>query len=132
MNKLTIFNFLKGMTQTKEEYDFSLPEVNTAYNQYMLNRYISMVEMFIPLVNQMNRMQNVPNDIHYEFYKSILPKRNIYFKYISKVKNVNQQDIDYIAEYYEISTREARMYADILDEKDIKKITKKFDYGRKR
>jgi hypothetical protein len=97
----------------------------------MINRYVSMINVFIPVVNQMNRMQNVPNEVHYEFYKSILPKKFIYFEYIKKEKDVNKNDIECISKYFEISIREARMYCEILEEEDIKKITSKYDYGRK-
>ena len=126
-----LFEFLKGMTEKKTTFDFSLSEINKEYDQYIINRFVSMTQVFIPIVNQMNKIQNISNETHYEFYKSILPKKSIYFNYIKKEKEVNKYDIECIAKYFEISLREARMYCEVLKKEDIKKIVKKFDYGRK-
>ncbi len=128
-NKLTPFSFLKGMTETKAVFDFSLNEVKTAYKQFLLNRYLSSIRIFIPLVVVVNRMGVIPDEMHYEFFKSKLPERKFYFKYLSRKKELNEHEIVCISDYYEISRREAKIYLEILNTNQIKEITNKFKHG---
>jgi hypothetical protein len=95
----------------------------------MINRYISMCDFYLPLVNEINKY-DIPKNVHYRYFLSSLPKRKQFFKYISKGKDVNKDDKEKIAKYFECGNREAEMYLEILSEDQVKTIVQKFDYGK--
>lgn len=127
---MKIFDILKKITQTKENINFDNEEIDKAYDIYMLNRFISMSRIFLPLVNQINKFSNLPKHIHYEFFRSTLPKRYQFFKYIKKGKDANKHEKECIMRYYEVGKKEADLYVDLLTEEQIKKIVNKFKYGK--
>lgn len=125
---MEIFDHLSNLTQFKKEVDFSNDEVKKSYVKYIINRWISMVEFFIPIVNQINKF-DVPEEIHYRFYLNVLPKRKIFFNYIKKNKELNEKEKKYIAHYFEIGTKEADIYINILDNDQIQEILNTYKYG---
>jgi len=131
-NKINIFSFLNGMTETKEMFDFDNDEIRKEYSQFMINRFVSMTDIFVPVVNQINRFQNIPNHIHYEFFRSFLPKRKQFFKYIKKEKEINNEQKECIKKYYEIGEKELPGYLEILTKEQIEKIVKKYEHGKTR
>jgi len=126
---MELFDYLKCLTESKEDLDFTSDEISKNYSAYTINRFVSMVEIYIPIVAQCNRY-DLPKHIHYSFYKNILPKKKQYFNYLKKKKDVDLEDKKYIAEYFEISLKEADEYCSMLDEKTIKEIRKVFIYGK--
>lgn len=125
----TIFDFLKSITETKEDIDFNTQSIKSAYNTFMIDKYISMCNIYLGMANIMNKCYTVPADMHYEFYKSMLPKRKQFFEYVKKTKE-DDDGIDAIKNYYEISRREAEDYYKLLDKDQIAEIKAKFDYGK--
>jgi len=126
---LSLFDHLNNLTENKTEYD-PMNDVQTkSYEPYMINRYISMCDFYLPLVNEINKY-DIPKNVHYRYFLSSLPKRKQFFKYISKGKDVNKDDKEKIAKYFECGNREAEMYLEILSEDQVKTIVRKFDYGK--
>ncbi|HON83974.1 MAG TPA: hypothetical protein PLI22_07590 [Caldisericia bacterium] len=126
---LSLFDHLNNLTENKTEYD-PMNDVQTkSYEPYMINRYISMCDFYLPLVNEINKY-DIPKNVHYRYFLSSLPKRKQFFKYISKGKDVNKDDKEKIAKYFECGNREAEMYLEILSEDQVKTIVQKFDYGK--
>lgn len=121
-DELNIFSFLKGMTIEKRDFDFDDVQVNKQYSQYSINRWLSMVDLFVPLVNEINKCSNLDNKTHYEMYKDTLPQESIFFKYIKRKKDVNEIDKLCLMKYFDITKREAEMYIEVLSEKQIKEI----------
>jgi hypothetical protein len=95
----------------------------------MINRFVSMCEMYVPLVNAINQY-NVPKDIHYNFFLSSLPKRNQFFKYIKKKKDVKEETKQKLAEYYNFGSRDVEAAANVLTERQQKEIEEVFNYGK--
>ena len=129
----TIGDFLDSIMNTKDDLDFNNTAIKGEYNSFMIDKFISSVDIFLDVANAMNINYSVPKAMHYEFYKSVLPKRKMFFPYISKskVKALHKkEDIECIKKYYEISAREAEMYADLLNEQQIKMIVDKYDFGK--
>lgn len=128
-NTLSLFEHLNNLTENKIEYD-PMNDVQTKeYEPYMINRFVSMCDFYLPLVNEINKY-DFPKATHYKYFLSSLPKRKQFFKYISKGKDVNKKDKEKIAEYFECSTRESEMYLEILSDEQIKTIVQKFEYGK--
>ena len=121
MAKPTLFDFLNGMTINKTEFDFSDREVDSAYNQYMLNRFISMSEIYLPIVREFVKGK-YPNDVHYNILKSILPKQKIYFPYIKSTRKYSDDDMRILTNYFEVGTRDLVDIINNMDEVEVNSI----------
>jgi len=128
---MDIFNHLENLTQLKKEADFSNDEIKKSYQKYMINRFISMCEFFVPVVNEINRY-DIPESVHYNYYLNILPKRKYFFNYIKKKKELDESEKKYIAHYFEVGMKEAENYINILDEDQITEILNIYKYGKNR
>lgn len=129
---MTLFEHLHEITVRKSDLDFTDDNVNKNYSQYAINRWMSMIDVYIPIVNELNRYVAMDNQTHYRFYKSVIPKRNQkqYFPYIKKVKDLTFEEQKYIAHYFEIGTREAKEYIKILSEEQIHEILETYRHGK--
>lgn len=114
MSNKSLFDILKDLTWNKAEYDS-----NNSYSKYMINRYVSMCEAYIPLVNEVNKA-NIPDNIHYNYFKLLLPKRNVYLKYIGKQKQDDESKIllECIETYFKVGKKDAEAYCDFLSDDD--------------
>lgn len=128
---MRIFDHLTNLTTEKKSFDPLNNEQNKSYTPYMINRFISMCELYLPIVNEINKY-NISKKTHYEYYLSALPKRKQFFKYISKGKDVNKDKKELISKYFDCGTRDTELYLKILPEDKINEIVKKFDYGKTR
>jgi len=130
IKKKPIFEHLKDLTERKISLDMSDPGETGSYEPFMINRFVSMCEMYLPLVNEVNQISDLPKDVHHRYYLTTLPKRKQFFKYIKKSKDVDKVSKERISEYFECSMRVADIYAEILETEQIKEIKQKFDCGR--
>lgn len=126
---MEIFDHLNNLTQTKKEPDFSSDEFKKEYKKYMINRFISMCEFFIPVVNEINKY-DIPDEVHYNYYLNMLPQRKVFFNYIKKKKDLDEEEKKYIAHYFEVGKKEAENYINILDDDQIMEILNIYKYGR--
>jgi len=125
-----LFQHLKNLTEKKEPWDSRNDEQTKSYDKFMVSRFLSCVDLFLPLVNQVNRYPNISKEAHYNFFLSVLPKRQFYFKYIKKEKELNKESKEAIAEYFEIGKKEVDSYIEQLTEHQIEQIVKKFEGGK--
>ena len=126
---MELFDYLKAMTEKKEELDFDNDEVRKGYSSYLINRFVSMCEIYIPLCNEINRY-DVPKSVHFRYMSSVLPKRKQFFKYIKKKKDLSQTEKLVIANYFQIGLKETEQYINILDENQLKEIIDIFKFGK--
>lgn len=123
----SLFDHLDDITKNKKDFDNDDHTRVKSYSPYMINRFFSMVDLYIPLVEQVNKF-NLPKETHYEYYKSILPKKKHYIKYLKNKKEKKDEEhiIKCICLYYEIGSKEAKQYRNILTEDRIESIVKKY------
>jgi hypothetical protein len=126
---MELFDYLKAMTERNQDLNFDDEEVRKGYQPYMINRFVSMSEIFVPIVNEINSHE-VPKHIHFRYMFSILPKRKYFFKYIKKKKDFSIKEKTIIAKYFEVGMNEAEKYIQLLDEEQIKEILSIFRYGK--
>lgn len=136
----TIFDFIKDMTVLKTNWEDISDSDKKNYSVFMTNRILSMDMNLIGIVDE---YQHVLNDkkIHYEFYKSILPKKTLYLKYISKKVDKTVPDysklVELIAKHLQCSTVEASDNLDFVFDTDIgasitlKNFTQLYGYNEK-
>lgn len=127
---MNIFDHLKNICYDKTRLsDFNVEEKKT-YNKYMINRYVSMANLFVPMVNEINKY-DLPDFAHADFYIDCLPKRKQFFKYIKKKKDNDKDKKEKISKYFRVGKKEAEQYLKILDDKIINEILESFEYGQK-
>jgi hypothetical protein len=116
---MTLFDFLNQITYTKGDWDEFTEEDKKSWNNYMVHRFLSMYEPYIEIVNTAQKYQFEDKHL-YNFYKSVIPKKKMFLKYIkSKVKGANQDLIKVFTTHFELSSREAREYIPLIHDEDI-------------
>jgi len=120
-NKITnFFGWLEQITYYKKDWD-SFDEVEKKHwNSYMIHKSISYHEPYIEIVNLAQKYQFSDRDL-YNFYKSIIPKKKVYFNYIKaqSSKKYNQELITTLLEYFKLSSREIKDYISLLSKENI-------------
>jgi hypothetical protein len=120
---MTVWDWLKQVTYIKEPWDDFSEEDKESFNIYMLHKVISMHEPYIELSNYLQKFWLLTPKQIYEIYCSYLPKTSIYAKYIKSNKPKPNQDlVNILSSYYQLSTREIKSYLHLLDENQIKDI----------
>lgn len=121
-----IFRVLKSITLDKKEWEDLDEEERNSFNNYMINRFLSMDQEYCEVINivQKNTWQLLPKYL-YNLYKDLIPKQYKFLKYI-KAKNKIEYDNDQlhaIMEYFEVSKKEAKEYIDMLSFEEVEDIT---------
>jgi hypothetical protein len=129
---LLIFDFLKEITGTKKPWSSFTEEDKKQFSSYMIHRYISMYEPYVDVANYGQLLPSNDKEKIYQFYCSMIPKNNIFLKYVtgSKTKS-NEQILKCIADYYTISFGEAEDYIPLLKKEGIEHILEKYGIDSK-
>ena len=127
MSKRNPFDFVKSVSYDKK--DLMVDEVEEkAYQPFLINKALSYHQDSVFLTNEMNVRHGVDNRLQYMFFLNTLRKRQRFSKwqkpYISK-------KIDTVKSYYKISTKEAKDYAEILSDKQIRELKNSMKTGGK-
>jgi len=118
---MTLFDWLKELTGKKRDWDSFSDKERESFNPYMVNRFLSMHQPFVELVNYVQTIPYTNKKKYYTVYCGLLPKQNVWLKYIKpKMKQPNKKLLDTIASLYEVSTKQAADWVNILDKKYIK------------
>ena len=126
---MTLFDWLKELTGKKRDWDSFSDKEKESFNPYMVNRFLSMHQPFIELVNYVQTIPYTEKEKYYTVYKELLPKQNVWLKYIkSKMKQPTTELVDALAKIYECSKQEAAMAVVTLDNDDLENILYKAGY----
>jgi hypothetical protein len=124
---MNLFDCLNDLTINKKDFDPNNDEQSKSYEPYMINRFVSMTDMYIPVINEINKYPNIPKETHYRYLQMTLPKRKHFFKYIKKTKDLSIKERSKLMEYFECSSNEADLYINQLTENQIKDILKVYE-----
>ncbi len=127
--KVSIFEIIDALTVKKTELNFEDESVSKAYDQYMINRWLSMDESLFPFIEEVNMMQNLSDQQHCDLLRSTLPQRKFYIKYIKRKRELSEKDMRYVAHYFEAGLRDAHQYMLQMDDEEIQNILDKYKYG---
>ena len=127
MAKRNPFDFVKSVSYDKK--DLMVDEVEEkAYQPFLINRALSYHQDSVFLTNEMNVRHGADNRLQYMFFLNTLRKRQRFSQwqkpYISK-------KLDTIKEYYQISTREAKDYVELLSDKQLRDLKNRMKTGGK-
>jgi len=127
VSKRNPFDFVKSVSYDKK--DLMVDEVEEkAYQPFLINRALSYHQDSVFLTNEMNVRHGVDNRLQYQFFLNTLRKRQRFSQwqkpYISK-------KLDTVKEYYQISTKEAKDYVELLSDKQLRDLKNRMKTGGK-
>ena len=127
---LFVRSILDDITKNKKNFNIDDENYKKNYTTYMINRFVSMVDLYVPIVNEINMYGDIPKESHYTYFKQILPKRKHFFKYIKKSKDLSDNDKECICEYFECSMKDAEQYINTMTQDQINKIVKVYEHKK--
>jgi hypothetical protein len=123
---VTIFDWLKEITTNKTSWASFTEDQQESFNSYMVHRFVSMYEGYTEVANYGQRIPYPDKEKTYKYYCSMLPKKNVFLKYIkSSKKKPSNSLLQYVANFYTISLGEAEDYLYILKKEGIEHILEK-------
>ena len=129
---MTIFDWLKEITSNKSKWESFTEEEQSSFNPYMMHRLLSMNPEYIEFVNLVQTFPYSDKEKIYNIYLYMIPKNNMFFKYIkSSTKKKQEALLKHIANYFECSLGEAEEYIDILRDSGVKSILTKLGVEEK-
>ena len=129
---MTIFDWLKEITSNKSKWESFTEEEQSSFNPYMMHRLLSMNPEYIEFVNLVQTFPYSDKEKIYNIYLYMIPKKNMFHKYIKSSKKKKQESLlKHIANYFECSFGEAEEYIDILRETGVKSILTKLGVEEK-
>ena len=127
MSKTNPFDFVKSVSSTKK--DIMVDDIEEkSYAPFLTNKALSYHQDAILFTNEMNCRHGLDHRLQYVFFLNTLRKRQRFSKwekpYISK-------KLDVVKEYYQISTREAQEYVNLLSDKQLRELKNRMNIGGK-
>jgi len=120
---MNLFDWLKEINYKKSPVDSFTNKDWDEFNAYMVHRFLSMNPDFLELVNEVQSLPPTDKQQIYSIYKEYIPKNNKWSKYVkSTVKPRNKDLIQYLTNYFQLSTREIKEYLQFLEDKEVIKI----------
>ena len=77
-----LFEILDDLTVKKKPFDRDNEEYVKGYPVFMVNRFVSMVDLYLPIINELNKYPDIPKSAHYRYLNQTLPKRKHWWKVI--------------------------------------------------
>jgi hypothetical protein len=111
---MTLFDWLNQITVEKREWSSFTEDEQSTFNSYMITRFLSMNKDYIT-ITELIAMYPMPPNKTYDFYKSALPKKKIWNKYIKSNITYNTDELNILAQYFKCSIREIKENINILD-----------------
>ena len=126
---MTIIDWMNQLLVYKKNWNNFTEDEQKKFSPFMVNRYLSMSEDFLPLVNYIQKyaIEIMPHKSLYQFYCELLPKKKTYLKYLTGNKyKINDAVYECLVKYFEVSKKQALEYYRLMDKKDLKLLLKKF------
>ena len=120
-------DYLNSINFTKEDLMSSEdPTWEKKYPAFIVNKCLSGFIDTIIFSNEMNKYQNLPSKLQYDFFLNSLRKKKRFSPWLRKEKI---KDLDAVKSYYGYSNEKAMQALKILNKTQIDYIKKKLDVG---
>ncbi len=127
-----VFDWVKEINTKKSPIDSFSNEDWDQWNSYVVHRVLSMNPDYLALVNEVQKLPPTSKKEIYSIYKEYIPKNNKWSKYIKSTKKPYNKDlIQYLKDYFELSSREILDYINILDKSEIMSILSQLGINEK-
>ena len=127
--KNPIFEILNSICTKKYDWTELPDEYKNAYNQFILNRFLSSYEYLLPLLNELT-IKKLTNRQHYTILYTWVKKTKHYFNYDAyKTEAVDESLMVALKKEYGIGNKEAKRYNELLNDAQRKILKDKWaDY----
>lgn len=120
---MNLFDWLKEINYKKSPVDSFTNKDWDEFNAYMVHRFLSMNPDYLELVNEVQSLPPTDKKQIYSIYQEYIPKNNKWNKYVkSTLKQRNKDLIQYLTNYFQLSTREVKGYLEFLGNEEVIKI----------
>ena len=125
------FEHVKNLHTKKRCWEDFNDEEKKSFNVFIINKTLSFNPNYLNIVNMVQNYTGLNQVLSqkevFNLYFNLLPTKFRFYRWIkgSKTKK-HKENAEYLAMYFNVSTREAYDYLDILDKKTIKSITKNY------
>jgi hypothetical protein len=126
---MNLFSWINELFVGKRDWDSFSDADKKKFSPFMVNRYLSMGDDFLPFVNYFQKytIEVMPHKAAYQFYCNLLPKKKTYLKYMSgKKERTNELVVPFIMKYFEVSKYQAAEYYDLMSKEELTLLVKKF------
>ena len=126
---MNLFQWINELFVGKRDWDSFSDEDKKKFSPFMVNRYLSMSNDFLPFVNHFQKytIEVMPQKSVYQFYCNLLPKKKTYLRYLSgKKEKTNDLVVSFIMKYFEVSKIQAAEYYKLMPKSDLILLLKKF------
>ena len=123
------FEHVKNLHTKKSRWEDFNDEEKKSFNVYIINKTLSFNPNYLDIVSitQKYSTDQISQKEVFNIYFSLLPNKFRFYRWIKGAKNTkNKETAEYLAMHFNVSTREAYDYLNILDKKTIKSITKNY------
>lgn len=122
------FDFIKSVSNTKQDMIKDDPEVIKSYNAFIVNRGLSYFPDTVLIANDMNLFPDIPAESQYYYYMGAIRKGKRFSKWHKPKKDA---DIELIQKIYNVRLEVAKQYRKLISDKDMKKLHELSDTGEK-
>jgi len=125
-SKLSPFDFLKSINDTKVNLIDQDEDNVKYYNGFVVNRSLSYFPDTVFLSNEMNKFHHLDDKLQYDFLINIIRKKKRFSKWD---KPDERADLDCVKIYFGYSESKAKQVIGLLTESQIKTIKHKVSTG---
>ena len=126
---MTPFDHLKNLHTKKRNWNDFNDEEKKNFNVYIINKALSFNPNYLDIINLVQKYSvgQITQKEVFKIYFSLLPSKFKFYKWIKgKNEKKDKEKAEYLAMHFNVSTREAYDYLNILDKKTIKSIIKNY------
>ena len=120
------FEFIKSLSQTKDNFIKDTPSVEKDYKPFLINRGLSFFQDTILQVNEMNRNHYLDNKLQFDYLLNSIRSRKRWSKWLKPDKIDN---LEMVKEYYGFGNEKAKEALEVLSDAEIEFIKSKFEKG---
>ena len=125
------FDHIKNLHTKKRRWEDFNDEEKKSFNVFIINKALSMNPNYLGIVNMVQNFTGLNQILSqkevFNLYYSLLPNKFRFYKWIKGEKTKKEKEkAEYLAMHFNVSTREAYDYLQILDRKTINKIIKNY------
>ena len=133
---MTIFDWINEILVDKKPWDSFVETDQKAFSPFIINRWLSMDEEFIEVVNYFQKYAVgtlEPREV-YKWYSDFLPKGKRFNKYIKskKDKKYDSELINVLVTYLECSKLEAKENLSYISKEEVNQILEKYGFDPKK
>jgi len=132
------FEHVKNLHTKKRRWEDFNDEEKKSFNVFIINKTLSFNPNYLNIVNMVQNYTGLNQVLSqkevFNLYYSLLPTKFRFYRWIKGEKSKKDKEkAEYLAMHFNVSTREAYNYLQILDKKSINKIIKNYknDTSRK-